>query len=173
MILRIQPPVIVLLFIYCLLGCAPTTKPLVWKAKDLVISDFSAFKIQPVLNATGKNIEQEILFFLTAHLKEQFGVHNLKLNGSRPTKSEILTVQSEVLLYEVKSFMSPAPPLKNMIGRCILRTRLFQESSADIAAEIITINQVDVGQGLFAPKEPERVLQESAAAVAREIANMM
>ena len=172
MILR--PFVTVLLFFTLFLsGCAPTTKPLVWKARDVAISDFNAFGILPVLNATGKNLEQEILFFLTAHIREQFGVNNLKLNGSRQTKSEVLFVQSEILLYEVKSFMSPAPPLKNMIARCILRTRLFQESSDNVAAEIITINQVDVGQGLFAPKDPERVLHESAAAVAREVAKMM
>jgi len=162
-----------LLFTFFLSGCAPTTKPLVWKARDVAISDFNAFEIRPVLNATGKKIEQEILFFLTSHLREQFGVNNLELNGSGQTKSEVLTVQSEILLYEVKSFMSPAPPAKNVIARCILRTRLYQESSADITAEIITINQIDVGQGLLTPKNPERVLQESAAAVAREVAKMM
>jgi hypothetical protein len=164
---------IAFLFTLCLLGCSPTTKPLVWKAKDIAISDFQAFEIRPVINATDKHIKQEILSFLTASLKKQFEVKNLQLIDSPETISEVLTVQSEILVYEVTLFMSPAPPSKYMIALCILRTRLLQKSSSNVVAEIVTVNKIDVGQGLFEPKNPEYVLQESAAAVAKEVARMM
>jgi len=173
--------VIALLFTFCLLGCSSTTKPLVWKAKDVALTEFKAFEIEPVINATGKNIqnargkniEPEILFFLTAYLKEQFEVKNLQLIDSPQTKSEVLTVQSEILVYEVKSFAGPVLPAKYRVDLCILRTRLFQKSSSNVVAEIVTVNQVDVGQGLFEPKSSEYVLKESAAAVAKEVAKMM
>lgn len=173
--------VITLLFTFCLLGCTSTTKPLVWKVKDVAITDFKAFEIQPVINATGKNIrnargkniELEILSSLTAYLKEQFEVKNLQLIDSPQTESEVLTVQSEILVYEVKSFAGPALPAKYRVDLCILRTRLLQKSSSNVVAEIVTVNQADVGQGLFEPKSSEHVLQESAAAVAKEVAKMM
>lgn len=165
--------VFTLLFTFFLLGCSSTTKPLVWKAEDVAISDFKAFEIQPVLNATDKYIDQEILSILTEYLKEQFEVKNLQLIDPTQTKSEVLTVQSEILVYEVKLFMSPAPPLKNMMALCILRTRLVQKSSSNVVAEIVTVNKINVGQGLFEPKSPEYVLKKSAAAVAKEVAKMM
>lgn len=113
--------VITLLFTFCLLGCTSTTKPLVWKARDVAITDFKAFEIQPVINATGKNIqnargkniEPEILSSLTVYLKEQFEVKNLQLIDSLQTESEVLTVQSEILVYEIKLFAGPALPVQN------------------------------------------------------------
>jgi len=60
-----------------------------------------------------------------------------------------------------------------MTAVCILRTRLFQKSSGAPVAEIVTVNEIDVGQGLFEPKSPEYVLKKSAAAAAKEVARMM
>ena len=170
---KFRKGVIALLVVCFLLGCTSTTKPLVWKAKDFTFSNSMAFEILPVLNATGRNIEPEALYFLTVHLNEQFRVNNLQPNDLPHTKSEVLTVQSEILVFKINLFASPAPPQKNMTAVCILRTRLFQKSSVDPVAEIVTVNEIDVGQGLFEPKSPEYVLKKSAAAAAKEVARMM
>ena len=172
-VMILRSGIFTLLFTFFLLGCSSTTKPLVWKAEDVALSDFTVFEIQPVLNATDKYIDQGILSILTVYLKEQFEVKNLHLIDPTLTKSKVLGVQSEILVYEVKLFMSPAPPAKNMTALCVLRTRLFQQSSGNVVAEIITVNKSNVGQGLFEPKSPEYVLKKSAAAVAKEVAKMM
>ena len=171
--MKLRTFVTTLILTLCLFGCSPTTRPLVWKAKGVDINNFSAFEIQQAINPTGKRIEQEILSLLTAYLIDEFEVKNLQLIDYPQTKSNVLTVRTEILVYEVKLFMSPAPPLKDKIAQCILRTRLYQKSSNIVVAEIVTVNQIDVGQGLFEPKNSEDVLKESAAAVAAEVAKII
>ena len=182
--MRLRTAIIFTLFALYLIGCSSTTKPLVWKAKDVAISDFKAFEIQQVINTTGGDVDEEIMSFLTASLRTKFKSENLQLIEPQHKSNQVLTVEGEILVYRGKMYVSPpppvrntlwvstGPPLKKMSSLCILRTRLFQKSSSYVVAEIITVTEVDVGRGLFTPKDPRYVLKESAVAVAQTVANM-
>jgi hypothetical protein len=170
MLVRIE--IVIFLFMFCLAGCSSTTRTLVWKSEDITFPEHKTFDILPVLNATGRVID-EIPAFLAVYLVEEFEAKTLRVADSHLTGSEVLTVQSEILVYDVKLYKSPAPPLKNMVAVCILRTRLFQNSSENLIAEIITVNQINVGQGFFEAKNPENVVREAAVTVAEEIAKLM
>ena len=163
---------IILLFSLCLVGCFSTTKPVAWKSGDVVFADFHYFDIQPVANATGHTVMQNIPILLTDSLKQEFMARNLQLVDGQQTGNEILVVQSEILNYKFQFFTGPPPPSRNIIGLCSLRTRLIQKSTGHIIGEIITTNQVDVGRGMLEAKTPDSLLQESAAQIAREVAKM-
>ena len=163
---------IVLLFSACLFGCSSTTRPVVWKSGDVVFSDFQYFDIQPVGNATGHTVMQDIPTFLTDSLKQQFVARNLQLVDGQRIGNEVLIVQSEILKYKFQFWTGPPPPSGNTIGLCILRTRLIQKTTGHLVGEIITTNQVNVGRGMLEAKSPDSLLQESAAQIAREVAKM-
>jgi len=164
---------IALVFMLCLSGCSTTKKSTVWKSDDIDFSDFKAFDIQPVSNATGHFLSPEILSSLKANLKKEFEVKNLSLSKSRHAESDLLTVQSEILKYKFQFFKGPPPPSGDIVGLCIVRTQLLKMPSNHIVAEIITVNQIDVGRGMLEPKKPESLLQDVAATIVREIAKMM
>ena len=163
---------IALLFSLCLLGCSSTTRPLAWKSSNVDFSEFQHFEIQPVANATGHTVMQDIPTFLTDSLKQQFMARNLQLVDGQQAGNEVLIVRSEILKYKFQYFTGPPPPSRNIIGLCILRTRLIQKTTGQIVGEIITTNQIDVGRGMLEPKTPDSLLQESAAQTASEVANM-
>ena len=163
---------IILLFTLCLLGCSSTTKPVVWTSSDIVFADFQFFDIQPVINATGHKVMQDTLTFLHDSLKKQFMARNLQIIDGRQTGDDVLVVQTEILNYKFQFFTGPPPPSRNIIGRCILRTRLIEKTTGQIVGEIITTNQVDVGRGMLESKSPDSLLRGSAAQVATELAKM-
>lgn len=163
---------LIVLFFLCHFGCSSTTRPVVWKSSDIVFSDFQYFDIQPVANATGHAVMQDIPDFLTDSLKQQFMARGLQLIDHRQAENAALIVQSEILKYKFQFWTGPPPPSGNTIGLCILRTRLMQQTTGLIVGEIITTNQVDVGRGMLEPKTPDSLLQESAAQIAREVAKM-
>ena len=163
---------VALFFSLCLLGCISTTKPVVWKSADIDFSDFQYFDVQPVANATGHTVMQDIPVFLTDSLKQQFMARGLQLVEDQQIESNVLVVQSEILNYKFQFFTGPPPPSRNIIGLCILRTRLIQNATSQIVGEIITTNQVDVGRGMLEAKNPDSLLRESAAQIAREVAKM-
>ncbi len=156
----------------CLLGCSSTTNPLAWKSNNVDFSEFQNFDIQLVANATGHAVMQDILTFLTGSLKQQFLARDLQLVDGRQTENQVLVVQSEMLKYKFQFFTGPPPPSRDIIGLCILRTRLIQKTTGLIVGEIITTNRVDVGRGMLEPKTPDSLLRESAAQIAREVAKM-
>ena len=164
-----------LLFTLCLFGCS-TKKPQVWVDQDVSLGTFKAFEIQPVFNASDRPVKQDIMAFLTFYLKEQFKVQNLPLSDNRQTKSGILMVQSDMLVYE------PSRSSGNLniamggtgatrLARCILRTELIDKSTNKVVAKILTIKEV--GVGTMGYETHEWILKESAAAVAKEVAQMM
>ena len=161
---------IALFFSLCLSGCSSTTKPVVWKSNNIIFSDFQYFDVQPVANATGHTLMQDIPVFLTDSLKQKFIARNLQLVDGQQTGSDVLVVQSEILKYKFQFFTGPPPPSRNIIGLCILRTRLIEKTTGQIVGEIITTNKVDVGRGMLEAKSPDSLLQESAAQIAREVA---
>ena len=87
-------------------------------------------------------------------------------------RMKILVVQSEILNYKFQFFTGPPPPSRDIIGLCILRTRLLDKKTGFIVGEIITTNKIDVGRGMLEPKSPDSLLQESAAQIAREVVKM-
>ena len=144
--------------------------------QDVSLDNFKAFQIQPVFNASDKPVKQDIMAFLTFYLKEQFKVQNLPLTDTQQTKSKILMVQSNILVYE------PARSSGNLniamggtgttrLVRCILRTDLIDKSTNKVVAKILTIKEV--GVGTMGYETHEWILKESAAAVAKEVAQMM
>jgi hypothetical protein len=159
--------------IFFLFGCTSPTKSTAWKSDDVVFSDFKSFDVQPVANATGHFLSPEILSSLRANIMEEFEVKNIPLSNSRHAGSDVLAVQSEVLKYKFQFWTGPPPPSGDILGLCIVRTRLMQMPSSHIVAEVITVNQIDVGRGLLEPNKPESLLQESAATIAKEIAKML
>ena len=163
---------ITLLFCLCLFGCSPSPGPVAWKSDQVVFSDFQFFDIQPVINATGHHVMQDTLTFLHRSLRQQFVARNLQIIDGRQTGDDVLFVQTELLNNKFQYFTGPPPPSGNIIGRCILRTRLIQETTGVVVGEIITTNQVDVGRGLLEAKSPDSLLQGSAAQVAKEVAKM-
>ena len=163
---------IILFFSLCLFGCSSTTKPVVWKSSDIAFSDFQYFDIQPVANATGHTVMQNIPIFLTDSLKQQFVARDLQLIDHRQAENEVLIVQSEILKYKFQFWTGPPPPSGNTIGLCILRTRLIQKTTGHLVGEIITTNQVNVGRGMLEAKSPDSLLQGSAAQIAREVVKM-
>ena len=166
--------VIALLFALCLSGCS-ATKPVVWKAQDVSFTNFKAFEIQPVFNATGKTIDKDLLSFFTAHLKEQFKLQNLQLIDTPQTKSEVLIVQTEISVYETNKTSYLAVFNVDGAGRkahCTLRTRLVNKQTGNVVARILTVKEVSVGNK-GGKKPQEWVLKETAAAVAKEVVMIM
>jgi hypothetical protein len=171
MILR-TVPLTLLLAVY-LAGCAPTTRPVVWKAEDLVLGVETVFDVRPVANSTGHVVSPAVMSLLTEHLRQQFVKYDLPLADAPQPDGDVLSVQTEILAYKFQFFTGPPPPSGHTTGLCILRTRLLEKSSDRLVAEIVTVNRVNVGQGLLEPVNPDRFLRESSAKVAREVAGMM
>jgi len=166
--------IIAVLFTLFLSGCS-TTKPLVWKAQDVSFSNFKAFEIQLVFNATDKPVDKDALSFLTAHLKEQFAVQNLQLNDVPKTKNGILIVQTDMLVYETSKLIAQGGSVgyggRPTIYHCKLGTRLVDKLTTHVVATIFTVKEVAAQTTPHSPDE--WVLKESAAAVAKEVAKMM
>ena len=81
---------IALFFSLCLFGCSSTTKPVVWKSNDIIFSDFQYFDVQPVANATGHTLMQDIPGFLTDSLKQTFIARNLQVVDGQQTGSDVM-----------------------------------------------------------------------------------
>jgi len=167
--------IIVLLFTLCLFGCS-TTKPVVWKAQDISFSDFKAFEIRPVFNATGKSVKQDILSFLTASLKEQFELQNLQLTDGTQTESRVLVVQSDILVITTSKQatgkqVATASGGAYRIAQCSLLTRLINKSTSNVVARISTINEFGVKLQEYGTHE--RILKKSAETVAKEVVQIM
>ena len=163
---------VILLCALCVYGCSHMNKPVVWKADHVVFADFHFFAIQPVSNATGHHVMQDTLTFLHGSLEQQFVARNLQPPDSRQTGNDVLVVQTEILNYKFQYFTGPPPPSGNIIGQCLLRTRLIQETTGVVIGEIITTNRVDVGRGMLEHKTPDSLLLRSAAQIATEVAKM-
>ena len=163
---------IILLCSLCLYGCSHNNKPVAWKANKFVFSDVQYFDIQPVINATGHHVMQDTLTFLHDSLGQQFMARNLLPVEGRQTGNDVLVVQTELLSYKFQYFTGPPPPSGNIIGRCILRARLIQETTGAVVGEIITTESVDVGRGMLEQKTPDSLLRRSAAQIATEVAKM-
>ena len=168
--------VIALLITLCLSGCS-TTKPVAWKAQDVSFAEFKAFEIQPVFNATDRPVKQDVLSFLAFYLKEQFKVQNLPLTDTPKTKTGVLVVQSDILVYEASQpantgfsdiGWSGAP---RTVSRCTIRTSLSDKSTGQVVAIILTVK--GFGMGGIGYETHEWILKESAAAVAKEVAKIM
>jgi len=165
--------VIALLFTLCLSGCA-TTKPVVWKAQDVSFADLKTFYIQPVFNATGSPVKPEILSFLTANLKEQFEMRDMQLTDDPQTKSGVMIVRSELLVFVFRNILSTTTSAgpRNRIAHCTLRTRLVDKSTSHVVAKILTVKEAG-GKMSSGVDSGKWTLKESAAAVAEEVAKMM
>jgi hypothetical protein len=167
--------IIALLFTLCLFGCS-TTKPIVWKAQDISFTDFKAFEIRPVFNATGKSVKQDILSFLTASLKEEFELQNLQLADATQPTSRVLVVQSDILVYTTSKQVTgkqvaTASGGAYWLAQCSLLTRLINKSTSNVVARISTTNEF--GVKLREYENHERILKKSAATVATEVAKLM
>jgi len=168
--------IIALLFTLCLFGCS-ATKPIVWKSQDITFTDFKAFEIRPVFNATGKSVKQDILSFLTASLKEQFELQNLQLTDAAQPTSRVLVVQTDILVYTTSKQVTgkqvaTASGGAYRIAQCSLLARLINKSTSTVVARISTINEF----GLKLQQEyktHEKILEKSAATVAKEVARIM
>jgi len=168
--------IIALLFTLCLSGCS-TTKPIVWKAQDITFTDFKAFEIRPVFNATGTSVKQDILSFLTASLKEQFELQNLQLSDATQTKSRVLVVQSDILVFTTHKQVTgkqvaTASSSTYKIAQCSLLTRLINKSTNNVVARISTINEFGVKLQQY-EKTHKMILKKSAETVAKEVAQIM
>ena len=161
--------IIVMLFTLCLPGCS-TTKPVVWKAQNVSFANFKTFEILPVFNATETAVKQDVLFFLTAQLKEQFVMQNLQLIDAPQTKSGVLTVKSNILIYKIETQAFYGSGSGNTVY-CTLLTRLVDKSTTRVVSKISTSKTTT---GRYRGSDIQKlVLKESAAAVAKEVAKMM
>lgn len=89
-------------------------------------------------------------------------------------------MQPEILEYKVKFypkpyqlFIGPPPPSVTNTGLCLVRTRLFEPASNQVVAEVITLKKLYLGKGLLEAKNPDYLLKELAAMIAKEVAKMM
>jgi hypothetical protein len=182
-LLHSRTAVIILLLAYWLSGCYPEIHPSAWQDKTVSMAHFSAFDIQPVTNSTGKPISQDILTFLTITLKEKFADNNLHLADSSGSDGDVLLVQAEILVYEVKNLEDPSPlnyPFfqprsifeRFRTAECVLHTRLINKSTGTVVGEITASSKIDVEADAFRPNSVEFLLQELAAAVAKEVTTM-
>ena len=164
---------IALLFTLCLCGCS-ATEPVVWKAQNVSFTEFKAFEIQPVFNATGKTINKGTLSLFTAYLKEQFKLQNLQLIDTPQTKNGVLIVQTEILIYETNKLVNVTSTqgIATRKAECTLRTRLVEKSTGNVLSEILTIREVGV-ESVLGNQAQELILKESAAAAAKEVAKIM
>ena len=177
--------IISLLFTLCLAGCS-ATKPVVWKAQDVSFTNYNAFEIKPVFNATGTPVKKEILLLLTEYLKEQFKLRNLQLIDAPQTKSGVLSVQSDITFYgkKVVSYSTVNAGQQNII-QCKLRIRLVDKSTTHVVARIVTNTEIGIarnekgvtntliGSGSVGSESDKWVMKKSAEAVAKEVAKVM
>ncbi len=164
--------IFLLLFALVISGCAATGKPMVWKEKDVALDDYSSFEIQPVVNETGKPLEQDILPLVTDHLRVQFKERGLSLSESPEKSIGVLVVQSVLLNYKTgsafKRWLAPGAGKT----QCTLRSRLFDKQTENMLAEVVAAKEVAAG-GLYTVGADERILKEAAEDIAKEISRMM
>ena len=158
---------IAILLTFFLTGCS-TTKPVIWKEQDLSFSDFNSFEILPVRIATGYFVEERVVSFLNAQLKEQFEVKNLKLVDTLQTTTGVLSVQCFILLYEPHTRVDNLPTRK---AQCAIRTHLIEKGTTRVVARILTLSEV--GIEMRVDDTYKRVLKKAAAAVAEEVAKLI
>ena len=158
---------IAILLIFFLTGCS-TTKPVTWKEQNLSFSDFNSFEILPVRIETGYVVEEKVVSFLNAQIKEQFEVKNLKLVDTLQTSTGVLSVQCFILLYEAHTRVDNLPTRK---AQCAIRTLLIEKGTTRVVARILTLSEV--GIEMRVDDTYKRVLKKAAAAVAEEVAKLI
>jgi len=163
---------IIALFLTIFLCSCSSTKPLVWKDRDVSFAKFNGFQILPVYNATGNPVDHDLLSFLSAEIRAQFQKENLQLIDAPQTGIGILTVKNEILIYENNRILRNSIVGAKRRAKCTLRTRLVDKSTDQVVGEISVTTLA--GTGVFPESNANVwVLKESAILVAREVAKMM
>lgn len=164
--------ILLIILIHCLSGCSSIRKSYVWTADPQTISESTEFEIRQTADLSGMVVSQKLLTYLTDSLREEFTSRHLRIAGSANADGQVLIVQTEILVYKFQAFTGPPPPSRNIVGLCILLTRLVRKDANRPSVEIRTINQIDVGRGLLEPKNPEELLQKVAVFVAENVSDL-
>jgi hypothetical protein len=171
---------ICIFFLFCiaaslaLFGCAPITgESTVWIDDGVSFADYQAFEIHPVSNVTGKTFNINISSILTEYLKEQLEDKYLPINYFSKSKRGILTVRSEILVYEpYVGWPFWSQPTEKPV--CVVRTRLTDETKSPLRV-VAQINTVVVAGnlGYYFSIDQEVFLQETAIEIAKEAVKIM
>jgi hypothetical protein len=168
-----------------MVGCSAATRPVVWANQDVAFSDYHAFVVRPVFNATGTPVEAAVLDRLTEQLRAQFAANRLALVDAPEVPSGVLLVHSELLVffaYEPVASVRQSAIAGEGETRCTLKTRLIDLATNKAVAEIVTAKVRGAGGVYPVPfvslstvntRAHERVLHEAAKAVAGEVAVLM
>jgi hypothetical protein len=165
--------VILLTFIcFVLCGCAATGKPMTWKEEDIQFSKYKSFEIRPVENKTGQSFEEDIPSKLTELLKAQFKEEGLNIPNEASDPSEVLIVESDLMLYVLgsafKRWLAPGAGKT----QCTLKSRLLDKLTNQLVAETVAAKEVGAG-GLYSVGAEEWILEEAASEIASETSKLV
>ena len=183
-------------FFFCLavslalFGCAPTQKPTVWKKQNASFAGYRVIEVQPVSNAAGVQIDQDILAILVNYLRDQFKEEDLPVMDSAESTVGVLFIQSELVVFAASE--SNQPYLRSSssferssswerIIRCTLRTRLVDKATNEVLAEVV-VNKVaptgdypvsNFGPSIICPDCLAKLLKAVASETAAEVASLV
>jgi hypothetical protein len=160
--------------ITAIFGCANMTREsTVWKEEGASFAGYKNLEIHQVFNATGKSFRLNISSTLTGYLQEQIEVEYPPIRYPSKTKSEVLTVRSEILVYEPYVERSVRSTETKKV-QCVVRTRLVDENEYDLRtlAEIETVIE-GAKPGYYFNKDQRFFLKETANEIVKEIVKIV
>jgi hypothetical protein len=162
-------------------GCAElVSQPAVWKHPEKSFSDYSAFEIRPVFNATGQPIDALVSDSLTTLLKESFAENYLEVIDGSESSLGILTVHSDLLVYFPQEHVESFKLLWALgWGKsiCVLRSRLIDKATSQIVSEITVVKETNTGDLYLNQKSVDNIsnwlLRGVSVATTQEIVKLI
>lgn len=164
--------ILVTLICFALYGCAASGKPMTWTEEGIQFSKYKSFEISPVENKTGQTFEEDIPSKLTKLLNDQFKEEGLNIANETSDPSEVLIVESDLIVYVMgsafKRWLAPGAGKT----QCTIKSRLLDKLTNQLVAETVAAKEIGAG-GLYSVGAEEWILEESASEIASETSKLM
>lgn len=160
--------IIFLSFAIMLSGCITTSKPMVSMKKGVSLVDYKVFKVQPVLNETGKTYEFNVSNSLTQNIKSKLRDKEFIVSDGTITSKRVLIIKSTLLSY------TPGSALKRWFApgfgstQATVKTLLIDKKTRKVLGEFISADTVSSG-GLYSAGADKGILDAIATGIVDEI----
>jgi len=157
-----------LCFAIIMSGCITTSKPMVSMKKGVSLVGYKVFKVQPVLNETGKTYKFNVSSTLTQNIKSKLRDKGFIVSDGTITSKKVLIIKSKLLSYE------PGSALKRWFAagfgktQATVKTSLIDNTTGKVLGEFVSAETVSAG-GLYSAGADKWILDTIATGIVDEI----
>jgi hypothetical protein len=160
--------IVFLSFAIIMSGCITTSKPMVYMEKDVSLVGYKVFKVQPVINETGKTYEFNVSNTLTQNIKSELRDKGFIVSDGTITSQKVLIIKSKLLSY------APGSALKRWFAagfgktQATVETSLIDKKTGKVVGEFVSAETVSSG-GLYSAGADKWILDAIATGIVDEI----